>query len=231
MRLARILLIGGLVVGFQAAVEAQPRQSVPVGLVISSGATLTRNGASIPAKAGEVLFAGDALKSGSAAATFLFCPQKLSTTIAPDSEAVMASDAVQVRSGSVQNSRQIAACFLPAVQKLSVASMQHYGVMLARSGSTPPPSTTLVQRIATLPEAIRTALNAELDASDVALVRNPDDLGALIARGAAFERAGLLFDAGEAYRRVADLSPDLGWAKAKVMEIERTLERDQLKKE
>jgi hypothetical protein len=198
---------------------------------MSSGAILFRGGQSVAAKPGEVLFTGDSLRAGDLAATFLFCPQKLSATIAPGSEALLAADSFHVRTGTVQDSKQVSACFLPAVQKLSVASMQHYGVMIARSGSTPPPKTTLEQRIAALPEAIRQVLTGQLASVDAALAQDPKDLGALIAQAAAFDRAGLLYDAGEAYRQVTAVSLDLAWVKARLVEIERALEREQLKKE
>ena len=183
------------------------------------------------AKPGEVLFTGDSLRSGTTAATFLFCPQKLSTTIAPGSEALLAADNFHVRTGSVQDRKPVSACFLPSVQKLSVASMQHYGVMIARSGSVPPPKTTLEQRIAALPESVRDELKSQMALADGALAQDPKDLPGLIARAAAFDRAGLLYDAGEAYRKVTEVSPDLAWAKSRITEIERALEREQLKKE
>jgi hypothetical protein len=210
---------------------AQPHATAPVGLVMSTGATLVRGGQSVTARPGEVLFTGDSLRAGTAAATFLFCPQKLSTTIAPGSEALLEADSIHVRTGSVQDRKQVSACFLPAVQKLSVASMQHYGVMIARSGSTPPPKTTLDERIAALPEAIRQELTGELATWNAALAADPNDLAALIARAAALDRAGLLYDAGEAYRKVTAISPDLAWARGRILEIERTLEREQLKSE
>jgi hypothetical protein len=163
---------------------------------MSSGATLVRAGQSVSAKPGEVLFTGDSLRAGTLSATFLFCPQKLSTTIAPGSEALLAADSFHVRTGSVQDRKQVSACFLPAVQKLSVASMQHYGVMIARSGSAPPPKTSLDERIAALPEAARQELNGELATWNAALAEDPKDLAALIARAAALDRAGLLYDLG-----------------------------------
>ncbi len=216
---------------FLSLAWAQPHATAPVGLVMSSGATLVRSGQSVAAKPGEVLFTGDSLRAGAAAATFLFCPQKLSTTIAPGSEALLAADSFHVRTGSVQDSKPAYACFLPAVQKLSVASMQHYGVMVARSGSTPPPQTTLDQRIAALPESTRVVLTGQLASADAALAKDPNDLSGLISRAAAYDRAGLLYDAGEAYRKVTAASPDLAWARARVSEIERDLEREQLKRE
>jgi hypothetical protein len=198
---------------------------------MSSGATLVRGGQSVAAKPGEVLFTGDSLRAGTLAATFLFCPQKLSTTIAPGSEALLAADSFHVRTGAVQDSKPAYACFLPAVQKLSVASMQHYGVMVARSGSTPPPQTTLDQRIAALPESTRVVLIGQLASADAALAKDPNDLSGLIARAAAYDRAGLPYDAGQAYRKVTRISPELAWARARITEIERALEREQLKKE
>jgi hypothetical protein len=198
---------------------------------MSSGGTLVRGAQSIAAKPGEVLFNGDSLRTADSPVTFLFCPRKQSATLAPGSEAILAQDSYQVKSGGVQEQRQVSACFLPPAQKLSVASMQHYGVMLARAGSVPAPETTLVQRINALPAPVREQLGTELDACDVAIARDSNDLGAIIGRAAAFERAGLLFDAGQAYRKIFQDFPGLSWVATKILEIERDLEREQLKQE
>lgn len=229
MTLKRIVSCMFMAAWFIGLACAQPHSSAPVGLVMSSGAILIRGGQPVAAKPGEVLFTGDSVRSGSSAATFLFCPQKLSTTIAPGSEALLDVDSFHIRTGSVQDRKPVSACFLPAVQKLSVASMQHYGVMVARSGSTPPPKTTQEQRIAALPESVQQELTSQLASADAALAKDPKDLAALIGRAAAFDRAGLLFDAGESYRQVTAVSPDLAWVRARVNEIERALEREQLK--
>jgi hypothetical protein len=217
--------------GIPAVAQNRARATGPVGLVMSSGATLVRGAQSIAAKPGEILFNGDSLRTTDLPLTFLFCPRKQSATLAPGSEIVLAQDSYQVKSGGVQEQRQISACFLPPAQKLSVASMQHYGVMLARSGGVPPPDTTLVQRINALPAPVREQLSAELDACDVAIARDANDLGAMIGSAAAFERAGLLFDAGQAYRKILLDFPGLPWIAARIVEIERDLEREQLKKE
>ncbi len=198
---------------------------------MSAGATLVRGTQSVAVKPGEVLFSGDSLRTGDSVATFLFCPQKQSATLAPGSEVLLTQDNYQVKSGSLQGQRQVSACYLPPAQKLSVASMQHYGVMLARSGSTPPPGTTLAQRIAALPAPARGELTAQLEACDAVLAVDAKDPGALVGRAAALEGAGLTFDAGEAYRKISSDSPNLGWVAAKIAEIERNLEREQLKKE
>jgi len=227
----RTILCLLICVCFLGLAAAETRATGPVGLVISSGATLLRGGQTVAAKPGEVLFSGDGLRAGSTAATFLFCPEKLSATIAPGSEALLAADSIHVRTGSLQDRKQVSSCFLPSVQKLSVASMQHYGVMVARSGSVPPPKTTLEQRIAALPESVRGELKSQLDLANAALAQNPKDLPGLIARAWALDRAGLLYDAGESYRKILEVSPDLAWAKGRIVEIERALEREQLKKE
>ncbi len=231
MRMKNVVLCIFVAACFISLAWAQPHSSAPVGLVMSSGAILIRGGQPVAAKAGEVLFSGDSLRAGDLAATFLFCPQKLTTTIAPGSEALLDVDSFHIRTGSVQDRKPVSACFLPAVQKLSVASMQHYGVMVARSGSVPPPKTTMEQRIAALPDAVRQQLTTQVASADAALAKDPKDLAGLIARAAAFDRAGLLFDAGEAYRQVSAVAPDLAWVHGRVIEIERTLEREQLKKE
>ena len=231
MRIGIIPVCAFVLVSIPAAAQNRARAIGPVGLVMSTGATLIRGAQSLAAKPGEVLFSGDSLRTGDSAATFLFCPQKQSATLAPGSEVVFAQDSYQVKSGSILQQRQIAACFLPPAQKLSVASMQHYGVLVARAGSVRPPETTLPQRISALPDPVRDRLKPELDACDAALAQDPHDLSGLVGRAASFERAGLLYDAAEAYRKIAQESSNLGWVAAKVAELESTLEREQLKKE
>lgn len=199
---------------------------------MSAGATLVRGGQSIAAKPGEILFSGDSLRTGSSHAIFLFCPRKQSATLAPGSEALLAQDSFQVKSGSIQEQHQVAACFLPSVRKLSVASMQHYGAVLSRSGgSASAPATTLERRIDELPAPVREELRSELDACDAAIARDGNDLGAIVGRAASLERAGLLFDAAEAYREISAEFPRLTWVTAKILEVEHNLETEQLKKE
>ena len=231
MRIGVIAVCAFSLAGIPAVAQNRARAVGPVGLVMSAGATLVRGAQSLAVKPGEVLFSGDSLRTGDSAATFVFCPQKQSATLAPGSEVVLSQDSYQVKSGSILQQRQIAACFLPPAQKLSVASMQHYGVLVARSGSVPPPETTMGQRISALPEPARERLKADLDACDAALAHDASDLSGLVGRAASFEHAGLIYDAVEAYRKIAQESSNLGWVAAKVAELEGNLEREQLKKE
>jgi len=60
---------------------AQSKKEEPVGLVLTpGGAKLIRAGVETPlaAKSGDILFAGDAMKTEAAPASFLYCPAKQS---------------------------------------------------------------------------------------------------------------------------------------------------------
>src|SRR5579863_4651526 len=66
-----------------------PKKEEPVGLVLlPGGAKLLRAGVETPlaAKAGDVLFSGDAMKTEAAASTFLYCPAKASQSLTPSSD-------------------------------------------------------------------------------------------------------------------------------------------------
>ena len=78
----RKVLSGSIMAALLAfAAMAQARKSQPVGLVLGSGATISRGAATAPVKPGEVLFAGDTLKAGAAPVSFLFCPEKYSAVV------------------------------------------------------------------------------------------------------------------------------------------------------
>jgi len=203
-----------------AEAPGQGRKAVPVGLVMGAGATVTRDKQTGAIKPGEVLFAGDVMKAGSTGVPFLFCPQKFSAVVAAGGQVVFEEKEL---SGAVENRKAVSACFLPAVQKLSVASQQHFGVMMTRAGSIPAPATTFNQRAQALPADKRSALEAELAAAKV------DDPGMSAVRGAALEKAGLLYDAYEAYRTFSRTFDEAAWVKRKIIELENQLMREQAK--
>jgi hypothetical protein len=215
-------LFGGIVLALLIpAAAAQGRKSQPVGLVLGSGATLHRGAATAPVKPGEVLFAGDTLKSGATPVSFLFCPERYSAALPPGAEAAFQESAVQMKSGALASRKPAASCFLPEVQKLSVASQQHYGVMITRAGSQPPPKTSFGERVATLPADKQTQLKSELAAAQ------SGDPAFHIVRAAALERAALWFDAGEAYRQAGEQYPEAAWIKLKITEMENMLLKEQ----
>ena len=107
---------------------AQPKKEEPVGLVLlPGGAKLVRAGVETPlaAKSGDVLFAGDAMKTESARASFLYCPAKSSQALEPAGDVLFGPAQLKVRAGKLADTKPIASCFLPQVVRVAVASQQH----------------------------------------------------------------------------------------------------------
>jgi hypothetical protein len=215
-------VLGGVTLALLACgAAAQIRKPQPVGLVLGAGGSLTRGATIVPAKPGDVLFAGDTLKAGSRPVAFLFCPERYSAVAPTGSEVTFHEAAAQVRAGALAERKAVAACFLPEVQRLPVASQQHYGVMVTRAGSQPAPKTTFEQRVAALPGDKRNQLQAELATA------RAGDAAAVILRAAALERAGLWYDSGEAYRQAGEQYPEAAWIQHKVTEMENAILKEQ----
>src|SRR5204862_7908295 len=83
-------------------------------------------------KAGDVLFAGDAMTTESAPASFLYCPSKSSQALAPSGDVLFGPAQLKLRAGKLVDTKPIASCFLPQVVRVAVASQQHYGVSMTR---------------------------------------------------------------------------------------------------
>src|SRR5437870_5409645 len=93
----------------------------PVGLVLSAaGSKLLRADTETPlaARAGDLLFAGDGLKTEAGAASFLFCPAKMIDTLSPSGEVRLEAKQPRVKSGKISE-QPARACTLP--QTLRVA--------------------------------------------------------------------------------------------------------------
>src|SRR5688572_7097952 len=96
----------------------------PVGLVLTpGGGQLLRADTETPisARAGDLLFAGDGLRTGSAAATFLFCPSKTVDTLSPAGEVRFDAKQAKVKTGKIAE-QPARACTLPQTLRVSVAS-------------------------------------------------------------------------------------------------------------
>src|SRR5438094_7360781 len=79
-------------------------QSQTVGVVLKpGGAALIRGDskAETVAKPGDLLFAGDRLRSSGMAASFIFCPDKQSTTLAPGTDALLTANGIRVSKGQI----------------------------------------------------------------------------------------------------------------------------------
>src|SRR5580658_361047 len=76
----------------------------PVGLVLSAtGSKLLRADTETPlaARPGDLLFAGDGLRTETGPASFLFCPAKAIETLSPSGEVRLDAKAPKVRSGKI----------------------------------------------------------------------------------------------------------------------------------
>ena len=115
----------------------QPKEE-PVGLVLSAtGSKLLRAATETPlaARAGDLLFSGDGLRTESGPASFLFCPAKAIDTLAPSGEVRFEGNQPKVKAGKISE-QPARACTLPQTLRVAAASQQHYGVTMTRGTST-----------------------------------------------------------------------------------------------
>src|ERR1700730_352014 len=111
----------------------------PVGLILSStGSKLLRADTETPlaARPGDLLFAGDGLKTETGSTSFLFCPAKAIDTLAPAGEVRLEAKATKVKTGKISE-QPARACTLPQTLRVAVASQQHYGVSMTRGVNKP----------------------------------------------------------------------------------------------
>lgn len=206
--------------------QAQIPAQQAAGLVLSPGIFIQRNKQPATAvKPGELVFVGDVLRAAAADAQVLSCLDNARVTLPRGAEAVMESKGLQMRTGAQGSRQDVASCFLPVQPKLSLASQQHYGALVSRSGSAVPPVGTLADRISALPEPRRTQLTHSLSSFDRTLSADPRDTAALVGKASLLEQAGLLYDAGESYRMAAANLPGVAWLRRKITQIEDTLLR------
>src|SRR5947207_10454821 len=198
-----------------------PKKEEPVGLVLlPAGAKLIRAGVETPlgAKPGDVLFSGDAMKTESAAASFLYCPSKTSQALAPTSDVLFGPAQLKIRAGKLVDPTPMASCFLPQVVRVAVASQQHYGVSMTRglkdASQEPQPVP---------PDKWPAAVAAEVAPFDKAIAADPKDQGALVARAAVFEKHNLLANSLADYKKIAATWQDAVWVKGKIFELSETL--------
>jgi tetratricopeptide (TPR) repeat protein len=190
----------------------------PVGLVLSAaGSKLLRADTLTPlaARAGDLLFSGDGLRTEADSASFLFCPSKAIQTLSPSGEVRLDSKQPKVKAGKISE-QPARACTLPQTLRVAAASQQHYGVTMTRGINqldVPPiPRDKLPADVA-----------AELAPLDAALAANPRDQGALVAEAAVFENHKLVPNALEVYYKLREQWPDAVWIKGKIFELEEAL--------
>jgi len=191
----------------------------PVGLVLSAtGSKLLRADTETPlaARPGDLLFAGDALRTEAGSASFLFCPAKSVDTLMPSGEVRLDDKATKVKAGKLSE-QPARACTLPQTLRVAAASQQHYGVSMTRGLNQPEvPPTPLDQ----LPADIK----IELAPYEAVLAANPKDQAALVAEAAIFENHKLRANALELYFKLRQQWPDAVWVKSKIFELGQALE-------
>jgi tetratricopeptide (TPR) repeat protein len=195
-----------------------PREE-PVGLVLIPGAgKVLRANTETPlaARAGDILFSGDALRSEGAPASFLFCPDKKSETLDQGGEVVLESKVLKVKSGKLSGVKPVNACFLPTVVRVAVASQQHYGVSMTR-GLAKPEGDALAF------DALPANVKSEIAPFEQALQANPNDTESLVEEAAIYDRGKLEANALAAYRKAAAQWPDAVWVRGRIFELEEAL--------
>ncbi|MEZ5398465.1 MAG: caspase family protein [Bryobacteraceae bacterium] len=195
------------------AIAAVGPKETPVGLILNPGAgklLRANTQTAIGAKAGDILFAGDAIRTEAGAATLLYCPAKTAATLAASSEVILEAAKLRVKTGSLADQKPVASCLLPQAARLSAASQQHYGVSLTRDLKTPGAGPA--------PEPVPPEIQTRL-----AAIGPGGDAAAAIARAAVFEGAGLHANALAEYRKAGTEFDGAVWIKGKIFELEETI--------
>ena len=193
-------------------------QEQPVGLVLNAaGSKLLRADTETPlaARSGDLLFAGDGLKTESGSASFLFCPAKEIDTLSASGEVRFDTKQPKVRAGKISE-QPARACTLPQTLRVAVASQQHYGVSMTRGINKPevPPTPR---------DKLGADVTSELAPFDAALAADPKDQAALIGEATVFENHKLVANALEVYYKLREQWPDAVWVKSKIFELEQAL--------
>lgn len=190
----------------------------PVGLVLSAnGSKLLRADTETPlaARAGDLLFSGDGLRTDTGAASFLFCPSKAIETLGPSGEVRLDIKQPKIKTGKISE-QPARACTLPATLRVAAASQQHYGVTMTRGADKPQVPPTPHNQ---LPADIAT----EIAPFETVLAADPKDQAALVGEATAFEKHSLTANALEEYQKVLIEWPEAVWVKSKIFDLEETL--------
>jgi len=190
----------------------------PVGLVLTAtGSKLLRADTETPlaARPGDLLFAGDGLRTEGGPASFLFCPGKSLDTLTASGEVRLDAKAPKVRSGKITE-QPARACTLPQTLRVAAASQQHYGVSMTRGLNKPEVPPTPHDKLAA-------DVQAELAPYETVLAANPKDQAALVTEATIFENHKLIANALNAYYELREQWPDAVWVKSKIFDLEQAL--------
>jgi len=200
------------------SLTAAETKEEPVGLILSAtGSKLLRADTETPldARAGDLLFSGDGLKTEGGPASFLFCPGKVLDTLTPSGEVRLDTKAPKVKTGKISE-QPARACTLPQTLRVAAASQQHYGVSMTRGLDKPDVPPTPHDKLAA-------DVKAEIAPYDAVLATDPKDQAALVTEATIFENHKLNANALEMYDKLRQLWPDAVWIKSKVFELAQSL--------
>ena len=189
-----------------------------MGLVLSAtGSKLLRADTETPlaARPGDLLFAGDGLRTETGPASFLFCPGKALDTLTVSGEVRLDAKSPKVRSGKITE-QPARACTLPQTLRVADASQQHYGVSMTRGLNKPQVPPTAHDKLAA-------DIQAELAPNETVLAGNPKDQAALVTEASIFEHHKLIANALDAYYKLREQWPDAVWVKSKIFDLEQSL--------
>ena len=213
--LNRILVMGAVVlICLPAFAESQKEQ--PLGLVLAANdSKLLRADTETPiaARAGDLLFSGDGLRTTKGAASFLFCPSKAIETLSAGGEVRLDAKQPKVKTGKISE-QPARACTLPATLRVTVASQQHYGVTMTRGGAEaqPVPHNQLPADV-----------TAEIAPFEAVLAADSKEQTALLAEASVFEKHNLSANALETYQRLLEQWPEAVWIKSKIFDLQDSL--------
>ncbi len=190
----------------------------PVGLVLNpGGGKLLRANTETPldARAGDLLFTGDGLRTGTATASFLFCPAKSLDTLSAGGEVRLDAKATKIKTGKISEA-PARACTLPPTLRIAQASEQHYGVSMTRTVGgvdfPPVPKDKLPANVLT-----------EIQPLEAAAATDTSDPSPHVALAAVYEQNQLPANALAEYQKVVGVWQNAEWVKSKIFGLEESL--------
>jgi hypothetical protein len=205
--------------GSSALLAAAPAKEEPVGLLLTAtGSKVLRASSQTPlaARAGDVLFSGDELRTESGSASFLYCPGKTSQTLDPGGDLVLDAKQLNIRTGKLSGAKPVNSCYLPQLVRVDSDSQQHYGVAMSRG---------IAKADETIPlSALNPEVLTEIEPLETALGANPGDTAALVREAAIYDRNNLEAFALTTYRKIAALWPDTPWVNGRIFELTESLQ-------
>lgn len=214
----RIPVVRCLVVTLLSSVAALADQAAQkeesLGLILSpGGAKLLRANQETPldARAGDLLYVGDGLRTGAGPAKFMFCPSKTLQTLNAAGEIRLDKAALKVKTGKLTDEPLPRSCVLPTTLRVAVASQQHVGATLTRFIFTPLPDDKIEPKIV-----------AEVAQHAAGIAAN--DPAELVLAAAIYEKYDLLQNAGYLYTKLNGVWQDVDWVKGKIFVLGQTIQ-------